>query len=704
MNMPYPRIEALRNALLNRDRVDAYSDEMMYLFAKGWQDNVEEFITTKRHTKARAAVYYGATPVIGENELIVGRPNHDVKLTDEQRSFMLQARKMIPRRAGQDSHMAIDYEKLLTKGTSGVRQEIEGYKAALDTLMNPADIAKETFYDECLIMLDALDALAQKYAEHADLLAQGSSDPVRAAELRAIADNLRRVPKYPAQTFYQALQSVNFITFGLQGLYQGGRPDQYLLPYYEKDIKSGALTREFAQELIDCYCLLYNEYTAKGLAVGLMVGGTYPDGSRVVNDLTYMFIQSIFDVRLSYPGIGLCLTSDTPKDLLELALKALAAGHTHPALFNDEVIIKGLMHYGLPFEEAVSYIHSTCVEITPIKRSAVWVASPYHNLIMPLLELMGVREEKACQAVSLEELIGLYQQKLRKRIQDSVYDQNRQQMERAAWYTHPLVSCFVDDCLKRGCDLDHGGAQYAFIESSFVGMSNLVDALFAIDQLVYKEKRLTLEKFGEILRENFEGNEPLRRYILDKIPKYGNDEAEIDALFRRMTEWITGEMTKYRTWHGSRFIPSMFCWIIHDQFGKSTPASPDGRLASFPLGDGSGPAQGREHQGPTASILSSTSWSHEQFIGGIAVNLKFSKKMFKEDSLAKLMELVRVFIARGGFELQINVIDRDKLLKAQEDPDQYRDLVVRIGGYSDYFTNLTPSMQQEVLLRTEHEL
>lgn len=425
----------------------------------------------------------------------------------------------------------------------------------------------------------------------------------------------------------------------------------------------------------------------------------------MVNDLTYMFLQSIFDVRLSYPGVGLCVTKDTPDSLLRLACEALAAGHTHPALFNDEVIVRGLMHYGLPFEEAVEYIHSTCVEITPIKRSSVWVASPYYNLIAPLNELLGAADEPACAAQDFEALLALYQQKLRARIRENVYDQNRQQMERAAWYTHPLVSCFVDDCLARGRDLDHGGAKYAFIESSFVGMANLVDALYAIDQLVYREKRLTLAQFGQILRENFAGNEPLRQHILNGIPKYGNDEPEIDALFRRMTEWITEEMARYRTWHGSRFVPSMFCWIMHERLGTATGASADGRLAGFPLGDGSGPAQGREHHGPTASILSSTCWNHEKFIGGIAVNLKFSKKLFTGASLEKLLTLVKTYMRRGGFELQINVVDREKLLAAQKNPrNAYRDLVVRIGGYSDYFTNLSPQMQAEVLLRTEHEL
>lgn len=338
--MASARIEALREAFLQRETVGGTSEEMCYFFAKGWRDHREEWITSRRHTLARAAMYLGQTPAIGANELIVGRPNHDAVLAPAQKAFVEEAYALIPQRMGQDSHMAIDYEKLLRLGTDGVRAQILEHKAQLNPVDVPEDIAKETFYDECLIMLSAVEALAEKYAAHARALAKTTGAP-RAAELERIAENLDRVPKFPAETFYQAVQSVHFITFGLQGLYQLGRPDQYLLPYYERDVQSGALTREFAQELIDCLCLLTNEYTAKGLAVGLMVGGRYPDGTPVVNDLTYMFLQSIFDVRLSYPGVGLCVTKDTPDSLLRLACEALAAGHTHPALFNDEVIVRG---------------------------------------------------------------------------------------------------------------------------------------------------------------------------------------------------------------------------------------------------------------------------------------------------------------------------------------------------------------------------
>ena len=204
---------------------------------------------------------------------------------------------------------------------------------------------------------------------------------------------------------------------------------------------------------------------------------------------------------------------------------------------------------------------------------------------------------------------------------------------------------------------------------------------------------------------NFEGYEPQRLEFLNRIDKYGNDCDDVDQYTARLTAWIVAECRKYRfNDEGGQLIPSVFCWIMHDIFGRETGASPDGRKAHFPLGDGSGPAQGREHKGPTASILSSTKWNQKPFIGGVAVNMKFSKKLFSEESSVKMTALIKTYLERGGFEIQINVTDRETLLKARETPELYQDLVVRIGGYSDYFVRLSPTMQEEVLMRTEHEL
>jgi formate C-acetyltransferase len=240
---------------------------------------------------------------------------------------------------------------------------------------------------------------------------------------------------------------------------------------------------------------------------------------------------------------------------------------------------------------------------------------------------------------------------------------------------------------------------------SFVGMANLVDSLYALKTVVYDEKLLTVCQFKQILDSNFEGHEELRLRLLNDLPKYGNDIDEIDSYFSIFTNHIISECKKYTSIHSNaNLIPSVFCWIMHEQFGRQTGATPDGRLAQFPLGDGSGPCQGRELKGPTASILSSTKWEHHQLIGGVAVNMKFSKSTLGANSLAVMQSLIEAFMQRGGFEMQINVTDKELLEKARQNPEQYRDLIVRIGGYSDYFTRLSPQMQEEVILRTEHKI
>jgi formate C-acetyltransferase len=251
-------------------------------------------------------------------------------------------------------------------------------------------------------------------------------------------------------------------------------------------------------------------------------------------------------------------------------------------------------------------------------------------------------------------------------------------------------------------DIERGGAKYNWIMPSFVGMANLVDSLFALKHLVYDTHEFTVTELKKILDENYQGNEELRARIA-ALPKYGNDIDEIDKYFEMISTHIIEVCEKQWGVHSNaNIIPSVFCWIMHERFGAETGATPDGRVAGFPLGDGSGPCQGREMCGPTASILSSTKWAHEKLIGGVAVNMKFAKSSLGPSSIDTMSSVVRTYLERGGFEIQINVIDKQTLIKARKNPEMYRDLVVRIGGYSDYFTRLSPEMQDEIILRTEH--
>lgn len=505
----------------------------------------------------------------------------------------------------------------------------------------------------------------------------------------------------PARSFHEAIQSVHFVNFCLgakSGLYQLGRPDRYLYRYYREDREKGVLDADRAQYLIDCLGILLNENIHSSLAIGLMVGGSDEHGHVFANELTYLFVKSVENVRLIYPGVGLCVRHDTPEDLMRLAYSVLAQGHSHPALFNDEIIVKGLRGYGLSPAEACNYIHSTCVEITPIATSACWVASPYTNLPQLVLDSIAERPE------AYDQFEKIFYRKLSEHIRRNVIDENRKMSERTLYTRNPLLSCFVDDCLSLGRDIENGGARYNWIMPSFVGAANAVDSMMALKKHVYEEKRYTIDALCAMLEADFAGYEADRLVLRNRTPKYGNDDNEVDEMMVALSRFLVDECGQYRTSRGGLFIPSLFCWIMHEQFGTATKATPDGRPAGFPLGDGSGPAQGNEKQGPTASILSSTKWEHTPFIGGIAVNMKFSKRVFRETSIAKLDAIVRTYLQRGGFELQINVVDKSVLMEAKVNPEKYSDLVVRVGGYSDYFVRLSPQMQEEVIARTEHEL
>lgn len=694
------RIEKLRKRALE---FDYCKDEFYYLFYREYAKNADAN-EHQRYSEALYAALSELTPYIGEEELIVGE-YHCALSESEKEEYQKRYLPMLKQRwqdtgGGQESHMAIDFEKLLSKGILGILGEIESY-------LESCEEEKKPFYAACKTSLLAVVRHSERYSSLARLLAEKESDDRRRAELEKIAEICGKVPAYPSESFYEAVQAVHFVTYCLSldplrmGFvqFQLGRPDRYLYPFYEKDVKRGILTAQSAQLLMDCLAIQINMRVPNGLSSGYMLGGRDEKGRIVANELTEMGMKVIEDIRLVYPSVGLCYTDGTPEKYLRMACEILSHGRSHPAIFNDDVIQKGLMRYGLSAEEACNYIHSTCVEITPIASSNVWVASPYTNLPQLLLHTLNGEYE------SFEALCDAFLKRLDRHIERNYESQNAIRAVRAKKSVSPLLSCFVNDCLAQGTDIENGGARYNWIMPSFVGMANLVDSLYAVKEIVYEKKELTLAQLREILENNFEGNEPLRQRLLNEIPKYGNDVDEIDGYFKDMIDHIVSECEKYSCMHkNGRLIPSVFCWVMHEHFGRNTGATPDGRAEGFPLGDGSGACQGREKNGPTASLLSATKWDHSGLIGGVAVNIKFSKSALGENFLDIMQGLVKVYVQRGGFELQINVTDRKILEDAIRNPEAYRDLVVRIGGYSDYFVKLSPQMQQEILLRTEHRI
>ena len=694
------RIERLRETALGHKHIN---DEFFYRFYKRYSEN-KNGSDCLRYADAFYCAFSQLTPNISDGELIVGEIKNG--LTESEKREWENTYKEIAKErcrvagGGQDSHMAIDYELLLSCGLKGIIARIEEYEKS-------CSLEQADFYSAAKTCLLAVMKHSENYSALAARLANKECDDRRKKELLLIADICKRVPAEPAESFYEAVQSVHFVTYCLSlnplrychQQFQLGHPDRYLYPYYKKDIEKGIITKESAQLLLDCLGIQINMRVPSGLSSGYMVGGREENGESVSNELTEMLMQVIDDIKLVYPSVGLCYTKETPDALLQRACEILSHGRSHPAIFNDDVITKGLIGYGVPEKEARSYIHSTCVEITPIASSNVWVASPYTNMAQLLLDTM-TREYS-----SFDEHISALLQKLDDSIENNYLEHNRSRKHRAEHAMNPLLSCFVNDCLAKGTDIEKGGARYNWIMPSFVGMANLVDSLYVLKKIVYDNREYTVCELKEILDNNFDGNESLRQRLLNDLPKYGNDIDEVDQYFGAFTSHIVSECKKYTgEFTSGNLIPSVFCWVMHERFGRKTGATPDGRPAGFPLGDGSGPCQGREANGPTASILSSTKWEHHELIGGVAVNMKFSKSTLGKDSLNIMQGLIKAYMLRGGFEMQINVTDKELLEKARQNPEEYRDLVVRIGGYSDYFTKLSPQMQQEVILRTEHHI
>lgn len=708
--VPTERIRRLREDALRHPVPGSF--EIALHGGESWMETRGELWWVVRRARRVAHILRNMEVVIGPDDLLVGRLS-DRAPTPEEQERLARANEFMaaqPVALGQSGHMAPDVPTLLSVGCRGLQARIAELSARLDTSAPEAQ-PKLAFYRAAHEALDGLCDFARRYAEKAEQMAVESDDPRRRGELLHIAEVCRRVPAYPARTFHEALQSLHFLLFVLNcvegcGLTSPGSVDRYLWPYLQADLAEGRLTREEAQELLDAFFVTFNAYIGRGLAIGLLVGGRDANGNDVTNDLTWMCLHACDHVRLPYPSLGLRVHRGTPPELLDYALELLSEGTSQPALFNDEVITEGLLAAGLPIEDACDYMNSTCVEITPCGKSNVWVASPYFNLAQVLLDIISdiVRGGIAPPA-DFEALMVEYEKRLAERIAAAVAEQNSYRYSCMVHRNFPLASCFVRDCLEKGLDMEWGGARYNWVECSFVGLASAADSLEAVRLFVYERKELGWGELDGMLVRNFEGDEAWRQKLLREPSKYGNGEDSVDALAKRIVDTAVRECRRHRTVFGAGFHPGLFAWVMHSVFGEATGATPDGRLAGLPLSPGPDPCAGRARRGPTATVLSATSFDHRPLIGGVALNLKFSPATLNTpEKRSKLASLVRVYFERGGFQVQINVVDAATLRDAQEHPEQYEDLLVRVAGYSDYFVNLSRPMQDEIIARTEFGL
>lgn len=669
-----------------------------YEYLKGWvkhcdSDSEQTITPTLQLRRSMANVYMmdHLGIFIRPEDEILGLP--DVEGLNEQEKIEYEALEkaysdMGPRTVGRLDHMSPNYDKLLRVGIKGLLEEIHFRRNQLTDEVMADYVEKCEYYDMCELELNALLRLAERYAQKA-----------RAMGMEEAAQRLERVPQGPAQSFHDALQSVHFFSFNLRGLYPFGRPDQSLIRFYREDIAAGRLTEERALELIDQFNLLYTLYTRPKASISYMIGGKSEDGQLVENELTWLLLQSIRHTAMPYPSVGLAVNKGTSDAILAYAMRNLAQGLTHPALFNDEEITQALIRSGKPASHARNYVHSSCVEITPCGRSGVWVTSPYYNCPQILLSVL----KNGFEGDSVEALLTAFQKELEKRVKEGQHFQNLWQLERRRNGGESiLVSCLMDDCLKRGKSIDEGGAIYNEVMPDFVGVSNVIDSIAAINQLVFREKRLSIKSYINMIENNYQNNEAIRKTIINRCPHFGNNEPETNSLAVRLYGMIEDACRGLVTFRSSRVFPGAFSFYMHEEFGKETLATPDGRFSSEALNAGADPVSGRDTHGVTSTILSMTQWDAHAFLGGVANNLNLNFSDLSDEKIENACALVRVYMERGGVELQVSCVTCETLEDAMIHPERHGDLMVRIGGYSDFYTLQSKELQKEILERTRH--
>ena len=686
-----PEIAALRDRALTRQRAGIHSVPTLPLIdAQTWaarrQDEDWQLWRARRCAARLDSMPLDFAPA----ERIVGCPQLRQPTAAESRQIerLQSTLESIPPFPGGDAgHFHPDFAKLFEVGIGGIRREIESRR-------HHASSEQDHFYRACAIAITALSRFVLRVAN-----ACGS------AELARIC---RHVATGPPATFHEGVQLM-FLTivalwFGEDhGLTTPGRMDQTLRRLYEEDLLAGRINREEALELICCLYIQCNNILGAGSALSVLVGGRDHQGDDATCELTYLCLAARQATQLVYPTVALAWHEGTPPELTEYACRMLRTGIGDPAFFNDELIQSGLRDHGVSAADVHDYMNSTCVEIKPVGTAHVWVTAPYFNCAQLLLTAMDrVIDGEVPEPTTLEGFEELVREQFTTAVRDAAQHLNAVWEARASTGCFPLGSCLINDCLDRGIDFDRGGARYNWVENSFVGLANLVDGLIAIEHLVYHAGELSLAEFGLVLRRDFAGQEPLRQRILNRLPSYGNGDEGADATAARWAEALIN-ITAGNSVGPHAYVPGFFCWVMHGHLGAATGATPDGRHAGTALADGAGAAQGRERCGPTASVLSTTGWSHRAALGGLVHNVRFSQALLSNDAGLQAMQgVIETYLRRGGFEIQVNVVSGDTLRAAQADPETHADLLVRVAGYSDYFVHLDANLQAELIARTEH--
>jgi len=623
--------------------------------------------------------------------------------------------------------------KLFRMGLLGFKEKIAASLAQLDFEGDPEAYEKRAELIAMDIAADAMIAYARRHAQAARALAEKTADPERKRELLKIAEICEWVPAHAPRNFWEALQGYWFYHLGviteLNGwdAFNPGHLDQHLYPLFRQDLESGALTREEAKELLSCFWIKFNNQPAPpkvGVTaaesgtyndfVNINLGGLTPDGKDASNELSYLILEVADELHLRQPQVNLQVSRVTPDRLLEAACRVVRKGYGYPPMFNADMVVEELLRQGKRIEDAREGGTSGCVETGAFGKEA-YILSGYLNL-PKVLEVtlnngwdprterkIGLETGDPRDFETFEELFSAWERQLKHFIDIKIRGNAIVQGLYAAEMPAPFLSILIDDCIEKGKDYNAGGARYNTTYIQGVGIGTLTDSLSAIKHHVFQEKTITMDQLLGALRGNFDGQEVLRQILLNKTPRYGNDDERADELMRRAFEAFFRAVEGRPAPRGGTYHINMLPTTCHIYFGQVTGATPDGRLAGRPLSEGISPVQGADRAGPTAVIKSVAKMDHAK-TGGTLLNMKFSPQVLEgEEGIKKFSRLIRTYFALGGHHVQFNVVSAEVLREAQQKPEEYRGLLVRVAGYSDYFCDLSRTLQDEIISRTEHE-
>ena len=617
------------------------------------------------------------------------------------------------------------------KGFLDLKAEAQAHLDALDFINDKDALRKKQELEAMKICCDAIIIYAKRYGKYAKELAEKESDPVRKAELLQIAENCSVVPAHAPQTYYQALQMYWFVHIGVTtelnpwDAFSPGRLDQHLYPFYKNDTASGVLDDAKALELLECLWVKFNNQPAPpkvGITLkesstytdfaNINTGGIAPDGSDGVNEVSYLILDCMDEMRLLQPSSNVQISRKTPHKFLKRACEISRRGWGQPAFYNTEAIVQELLNAGKSLEDARKGGTSGCVETGAFGNEA-YILTGYLNL-PKIVELtlyngydkvsnqqLGPKTGDAREFKTYGEFFEAYKKQVEYFVNIKIEGNNIIEKIYAEYMPVPFLSLVTNGCIASGKDYNGGGAKYNTNYIQGVGIGTITDSLAAIKYNVFDNKKFSIEELQKALDANFEGYEDIHHLVTSKTPKYGNDDDYADDIMRSVFDLYRGMVVGRPNIKGGKYGINMLPTTCHVYFGEVMMASPNGRKAHLPVSEGISPDKGADVHGPTAVIKSCSKMDHLA-TGGTLLNQKFTPSVVEGDlGLEHMANLVRAYFNMDGHHIQFNVIDREVLLDAQKHPENYKDLIVRVAGYSDHFHNLSKALQDEIIGRTE---